>query len=145
MDIQRFRIWIARLLIGIVAILNLQCALAFLLSPDRYLTGFDLTGFPGRLSIQGMGLLFVMWNVPYLFAIWHPLVHRVSLIEAIIMQAIGLMVESILYLQIPSANPAISVSVQRFIGFDASGLVLLAVAWVSLRKLKPVMIKSEKP
>jgi hypothetical protein len=145
MDIQRFRLWISRLLIGIVTILNLQCALAFLFSPGKYLNGFDLTGFPGRLAIQGLGLLFIMWNVPYLFAIWHPVIHRLSLIEAIIMQTIGLLGESALFLQIPSENPAITASIQRFIGFDATGLVLLTVALVSIRKLNPAMIKSETP
>jgi hypothetical protein len=32
-----------------------------------------------------------MWNVPYAVAFWDPVSHRLSLLEAIAMQAIGLL------------------------------------------------------
>ncbi len=48
----------------------------------------------------GMGVLFLMWNVPYAVALWHPLRHRISLYEALAMQAIGLLGESLIYLSL---------------------------------------------
>ena len=84
--------------------------------------------------IRGMGLLFVMWNVPYVFACLNPLKYRVSLIEALIMQAIGLLGETWILFSSDYQNPLITASVHRFIVFDGSGLVLLLIAYVLTTK-----------
>ena len=55
----------ARVLVGVVFVVNVQCALVFLLLPGRYATLFELQGSAGEAIIQGMGVLFLMWNVPY--------------------------------------------------------------------------------
>jgi hypothetical protein len=124
----RRRVWSARALIGLVFLWNVQCAMAFILAPDRFAPGFELGGAAGEAMVRGMGVLFVMWNVPYAVALWHPVRHRVSLYEAIAMQAIGLAGESLILWSLGGAHPVAAASVGRFIAFDAAGLVLLVVA-----------------
>ena len=122
------RVWLARLLIGIVFFFNVQCAVAFLVSPEVYAPGFELGGAPGEGMLRGMGILFLMWNVPYGVALWHPLRHRVSLLEAVAMQAIGVLGESLLLLNLEAGHVLLRQSVGRFILFDAVGLGLLILA-----------------
>jgi hypothetical protein len=127
---------VARLLIGLVVFFNLQCAYFFLFHSADYAPGFELSGVPGAAVVQGMGLLFVMWNVPYLFALVIPLKHTLSLIEAIIMQAVGVFGETILLMVLKGEHPLIRASVLRFIIFDGAGLVLLAVALLLVLRFK---------
>ena len=90
--------------------------------------GFGLSGLIGAQMVRAMGLLFVMWNVPYIFAFLDPRRYRVSLIEAILMQAIGLAGETgILLFGGPYPQP-IPATIQRFIIFDGLGLILLISA-----------------
>lgn len=119
---------IARVLIGLVTFFNLQCAVYFLFQPADYAPGFELTGVPGSAIIQGMGVLFLMWNIPYLFALVNPLKYTVSLVEAVIMQAVGVIGETLLLLALKGEHPLIKASVLRFILFDGGGLVLLIIA-----------------
>lgn len=121
-------IWVSRVLIGAVAFSNLLAAFQFMLQPDIYAPGFELQGEIGTAMIQGMGLLFLMWNVPYIVALLHPYQHLVSLIEAVVMQAIGVIGESILLSLLQGSHPVIRASVIRFIFFDGGGLVLLLAA-----------------
>ncbi len=122
------KLWIARFLIGLVVIFNLQSALAFFLHPGSYTTAYELTGLPGEAAIRGFAILFCMWNIPYLFALWHPLKYRISLVESIIMQAIGLVGESWLVSQIPISHALLRSSIFRFIIFDGTGLFFLLIA-----------------
>ena len=131
------RIWLSRLLIGTVLFLNLQCAVLFLWHPQDYVAGFGVSGAAGEGLVRGMGLLFVMWNVPYAFAFSHPVRRRTSLVEAVVMQAIGLLGETLILLTGDYSNPAIMATVTRFIIFDGGGLVLLVLAYlVSSKKSK---------
>jgi hypothetical protein len=133
------RLNLGRGLIGLVILWNLQAALVFLLWPERYITAFELQGTVGAAMLRGLGVLFVMWNVPYLVALWHPGRHRISLYEALAMQTIGLLGETIIYLTLPVIHLALRASVLRFIAFDALGLVLLAIAvWIT-RDDKPMV------
>ncbi len=120
--------WLARLLIGLVFFFNVQCAIVFLAAPQLYATSFELSGPPGEGALRGLGLLFLMWNVPYAVALWNPARQRASLYEAVAMQAIGVVGETLLLLTFPSGHTAIRASVGRFILFDGSGLVLLVLA-----------------
>lgn len=133
---DKLRLWLARGLIGIVVFFNLDAAFSYLFQPALFAPGFELAGVPGQAMIQGLGLLFVMWNVPYVVAILHPLKHRVSLIEAVVMQAIGVVGESLLLLALESGHPQITASTVRFIIFDGSGLLLLLVALWLCRPLR---------
>ncbi len=104
--------------------------------PADYAPGFELSGVPGSAVIQGMGLLFLMWNIPYLFALVNPLKHFVSLIEAVIMQAVGVVGETILLLVLKGEHPLIKASVLRFILFDGAGLILLIIALLLVLRVK---------
>ena len=126
------RLNLARGLVGLVILWNLQAALVFLLWPDRYTAAFELQGAVGAAMLRGMGVLFLMWNVPYLVALWNPVRYRISLYEALAMQTIGLVGEAIIYLTIPVIHAALRASILRFIAFDALGLLLLLLAaWIT--------------
>ena len=130
---------IARILIGLVFLINIQCALVFLFNPSPYMVGFGLEGAAGEQIVRALGLLFMMWNVPYAFALVNPKKHRISLIEAVIMQAIGLIGEtSILLIGGPYPSP-IESTLKRFILFDGIGLVFLLMAlWFVRNKKLPI-------
>jgi hypothetical protein len=125
-------LWVGRVLIGAVILWNVQCAVAFLAVPGTYAPGFELSGPAGEAMVRGMGVLFLMWNVPYVVALLHPIRHRTSLYEAVTMQAIGLVGESLILWSLGVGHPVVSGTILRFIAFDAAGLVLLALAvWVT--------------
>ena len=120
--------WIARLLIGSVLFVNVQCAILFVTIPADFAPGFELSGPVGEAILRGLGVLFLMWNVPYAVAAYDPLKHRRSLYEAIAMQAIGFFGESWILWQTPPGHPALTASVIRFIIFDGVGLLVLCLA-----------------
>lgn len=122
------RLWLARALIFVVFFFNVDCAVEFLVSPGLYAPGFELTGAPGEGMIRGMGVLFLMWNVPYAVALWHPVRQRVSLWQAVMMQFIGLVGETLLLLTLEPGHAVLRGSVERFIRFDGFGLVCLLLA-----------------
>jgi hypothetical protein len=127
------RLTFARLLTGLVLLWNVQCALSFLLWPERYAPGFELSGAPGAAAVRGMGVLFIMWNVPYALATWHPLRYRVSLYEALAMQSIGFAGETLIYLNLPAVHALARSSIGRFMFFDGAGVILLLLAAIILR------------
>jgi hypothetical protein len=129
----RVRLWAARILIGAVIVWNVQCAVAFLAAPGKYAPGFELAGPAGEAIVRGLGVLFLMWNVPYVVALLHPVRHRTSLYEAVAMQAIGLVGESLILWTLGAGHPIASSSILRFIAFDGAGLVLLALATMITR------------
>ena len=128
------RLWLARLLIFSVTVWTLQAALAFILWPDAYSPGFELSGLPGAVAVRGTGLLFLMWNLPYLVALWHPLRYRLALKLALAMQTVGLVGESLIFLGLTPGHVLLQASILRFILFDAAGLVALAAAFWLGRK-----------
>jgi len=125
---------ITRMLIAIVTFFNLQCAAVFILYPARYAPAFEVSGVPGASFVSALGILFLMWNVPYLFALTNPLKYRTSLIQAVIMQAIGLAGESILFLNTPTSHALLRQTTLRFIIFDGGGLFLLLLAFLITHK-----------
>jgi len=128
---EKSRLWLARLLIAIVTGWNLQAALIFILWPERFMGGFELTGVPGAAAVRGTGILFVMWNVPYLVALWHPFKYRLLVGITAMMQLVGLVGESLILFTLPDGHALLSTSITRFIIFDGSGLILLLGAyWV---------------
>jgi hypothetical protein len=134
---EKSRLWPARLLIALVTIWNLQAALVFILWPERFAPGFELTGGPGVAAVRGTGILFMMWNVPYLVALWHPRKYRLALGMALAMQSIGLVGESLILLTLPDGHAFLRASILRFITFDGVGLLLLATAlWLVQRDAK---------
>lgn len=122
--------WLARICIALVLAWNVQCAVAFLVAPVTYAATFELTGAAGEAAVRGMGVLFLMWNVPYVVALSHPARHRVSLYEAVAMQGIGVVAETLILLSLPTALTIARASIGRFILFDAAGLALLIAATI---------------
>ncbi len=120
--------YLSSILIGIVLFWNLQAALVFILNPSPYIPSFQLEGIPGKVLVQGLGILFLMWNVPYVFACWNPIRNRLSLLEANLMQFIGLVGETLLYSSLPPTETILRATVSRFILFDGIGLVFLLLA-----------------
>jgi hypothetical protein len=124
--------WIARILIGLVLLINGQSALVFFTNPSRFAPAYELSGIPGEAAIQGFAVLFLMWNVPYLVALVDPIKYRISLYEAIVMQSIGLIGESLILSGLPREYTILRNSILRFIIFDGCGLIaLLAAAWIT--------------
>jgi hypothetical protein len=132
------RVWAARLLIAVVVAWNLECALVFLLNPDMFAPGFELAGIPGAAAVRGFAVLFIMWNIPYLVALWRPQRHRLSLWEALAMQTVGVIGESFILLSLPAGHLALQASLLKFIAFDGSGVVLLIGA-ILLEHMKPAV------
>jgi hypothetical protein len=126
------KINLARVLVSIVFFVNIQCALAFLLWPGKYTGSFELSGVPGEAMLRGLGVLFIMWNVPYAVALWNPVRYLMVLWIAVAMQAIGLVGETFIAISIPVEHIDIRSAIARFVFFDAIGLILLlAAAWLS--------------
>jgi hypothetical protein len=132
---SKIRIWSARFLVLIVTFLNLQCAALFLAAPWNFSPGFELSGQVGDAMIRALGLLFVMWNVPYVVAIIHPVKHRVSLFEAVVMQFIGAAGETILLSTLAGSHFMLTGTVTRFIIFDGGGFFVLLAALLIVWKI----------
>lgn len=127
-DLISQKVWAARILIGIVLFFNVQCAILFMAQPGSFIQGFQLSGIPGITMVQGLGILFVMWNIPYIFAAWHPIRFRISLFESLIMQGIGLSGETLLLINLPSGYDNLVNTAIRFIIFDGAGFIFLLLA-----------------
>ena len=137
------KVWIARILVAIVIFINFQAALQYLLNQNAYSGAFELEGIAGMAAVMGVGILYVMWQVPYVFAAINPAAHRLSMTEAVLMQAIGLLGETWLRTRIPVEHTVLRNSILRYIVFDAGGLVLLSVAWALVNKKVIAQKKAE--
>jgi len=115
---------------------NLQGALAYCIWPEQFTPSFELSGKTGEAAVRGIGVLFLMWNVPYFVAAWDPLRNKIALLEALAMQTIGLGGESWIYLTLDPAHSIARATITRFIGFDAAGLILLVIAVWLTRTIK---------
>lgn len=127
-------LWCARIVFGLVFVINVQCALQFVFIPDAYVGAYELEGIAGIIALQGMGIAFLMWNATYPFFIIHPIKWRVIGIIILIQQAIGLIGESLLLAWLPSGHEILATSIQRFIFFDGIGLLAMTVAYFVLIK-----------
>jgi len=135
MPVRDIKLWIGRALIGVVLGWNVACALAFLTQPQHYTPAFGLAGPPADVALRGIGVLFLMWNIPYLVALLQPRRHRLSLYEAVAMQAIGFSGEGLLFLSLPVDYPVLHASIARFMLFDSTGLFFLLLSvWVTREK-----------
>ena len=123
------RVHLARILIGMVTAWNLLAATTFILWPADYVSAYELSGVPGETAVRGVGVLFLMWNIPYLVALWHPVGYRLALILAVIMQLIGLVGEIFILANLSSDHAVLRASILRFIAFDTLGLILLLIAY----------------
>jgi hypothetical protein len=130
-------LWLARIIVGAVFLMNGSCALAFILQPDTYSAGFEVAGVPGRIYVQGLGILFLMWNATYPLVIFHPIRYRAMFVVVLIQQAIGFIGETLLWLMLPSGHSPLRATGLRFMLFDGIGLITMVGAyWVLIRKIK---------
>ena len=136
------RLWLSRILIGAVLFINIQSAVSFLIQPTKYAPAYELAGIPGDSAIRGFGVLFLMWNIPYIVAFLHPIKYQISLYESILMQSIGLVGESIIALGINQDHIILLNSIIRFVIFDGLGLIALITAALILPKRKTSISRS---
>jgi len=132
MDASRLIEWIARIAVGVVFIVNVQCALGFVVDPGAYAAAYELAGVPGEVAVRGLGVAFLMWNVTYPLVIWRPQAHRTLFGVVLVQQLVGLVGESAIALMLPAGHAVLADGIGRFIAFDAFGLVLMGIAFALL-------------
>lgn len=126
---QIYAAWIARLAVGFVFAVNIECALAFILQPENYAPGFEISGVAGSTAVQGFGILFLMWNATYPPVILKPDKYRLLYWIILCQSAIGVIGETWLWFELPAGHAALAATGMRFILFDGLGLVLMAAAF----------------
>ena len=129
MNAHRVTLWLARLALAVVFCFNISCALAFVARPAAYAPGFEVSGVAGEALVRGMGILFLMWNVTYPLAMWHPYRYRWLFLIVVVQQAIGLAGETWMLLTVPPGHPALVATGFRFVAFDGGGFVALLVTF----------------
>ncbi|WP_232050916.1 hypothetical protein [Arabiibacter massiliensis] len=128
----RRAVWVARLAFLAVFVANVQCAVQFVLWPEAYAGGFELAGVPGAAAVRGIGVAFLMWNATYPAVIASPLRFRALAVVVLAQQLVGLVGETWIRLSLPAGHVLLAASIERFVAFDAAGLVLMAAAFVWL-------------
>ncbi len=122
-------VWACRVCFALVFIVNIQCALSYVVMPESFAGGFQLSGVPGVVAVQGIGVAFLMWNATYPAFIVSPQRFKTLGIVVVVQQIIGLVGESAILMNLPSVGYAQLVeSILRFILFDALGLIIMATS-----------------
>lgn len=124
--------WLCRICFAIVFVVNVHCALGYVISPSDFAGGFQLSGVEGAVAVQGIGIAFLMWNATYPLFIVSPQRFRVLGFVVLAQQIIGLVGESVIYLNLPAGFTQLAESINRFIAFDAFGLVIMAISFIML-------------
>jgi hypothetical protein len=122
--------WIARILLSAVFTANLSAAIPFILTPERFTSGFEVSGIPGQVAVRGIGILFLIWNATYPPVIVRPGRYRVLFGVILVQQLIGLIGESVMYLALPESHHALRTTGLRFITFDGFGLLALIAGFL---------------
>ena len=99
--------WVCRICFTIVFIVNIHCAISFIVDPGPYAWNFGLRGDSGHFAVRGLGIVLAQ-------------------------QLIGLIGESLLLPYLPHASFLFAASIMRFIEFDAFGLLIMTIAFVLL-------------
>ncbi|WP_251230975.1 hypothetical protein [Adlercreutzia aquisgranensis] len=127
--------WAVRLAYLLVFAVNVQCALSFAADPQSFVGAYQLqgAGSAGLAAVQGIGVAFLMWNCTYPAVIASPKRFFSLAVVVLVQQAVGLVGETVILLQLPAGYDVLTASVVRFIQFDAFGLVLMgtAFAWMA--------------
>ncbi|MEG0302284.1 hypothetical protein [Gordonibacter sp.] len=124
----------ARVAVAAVFVVNVQCALSFVLQPAAFAGSFELTGagIAGETAVRGLGVAFLMWNATYPAVIASPRRFRALYVVVLVQQAIGLVGESMIRLGLPAGHADLAASIDQFVAFDAAGLVLMAGTFAAL-------------
>lgn len=124
--------WVCRICFTIVFIVNIHCAISFIVDPGPYAWNFGLRGDSGHFAVRGLGIAFLMWNATYPVFIALPNLFKVVGGIVLAQQLIGLIGESLLLPYLPHASFLFAASIMRFIYFDAFGLLIMTVSFVLL-------------
>lgn len=124
-------LWATRLVVALVCAWNLTAAIPFVLNPAAYAYSFEVQGarLGGQVLIRGLGIAFLMWQVPFLPVIWHPGRYRVCFLCLLGMQLLGLAGESAMMAALPPGHGALARTGWRFIAFDSAGLLGMGLAY----------------
>ena len=120
--------WVCRICFTIVFIVNIHCAISFIVDPGPYAWNFGLRGDSGHFAVRA----FLMWNATYPVFIALPNLFKVVGGIVLAQQLIGLIGESLLLPYLPHASFLFAASIMRFIEFDAFGLLIMTIAFVLL-------------
>ena len=126
--------WVARIAVGLVFAMNMECAISYIVNPGGYAAAFELSGVAGEAAIRGLGIAFVMWNATYPLVIARPSTHMTLFRVVLAQQLIGLIGETTILLTLPAGHEQLVSSILRFVVFDAAGLVVMAVAFALVRR-----------
>ena len=124
--------WAVRVGFGLVFLMNVQCAAAFISDPAGYAGAYELTGVAGEAAVRGLGIAFLMWNATYpVFIVW-PEHHRTLGWIIVAQQIIGLVGESLLLAHLPAGHDVLAAGISRFVLFDGLGLIVLTGCMIAL-------------
>lgn len=128
-------VWLARIFVALVCFVNLTAAILFVLCPGAHLRAFEVAGSGegGEALVRGLGVAFLMWQVPFLPVIWRPDRYRVCFGCLLGMQFVGLVGESLMMFGLPSGHVQLRATGWRFIAFDGVGLVGMGLAFAATR------------
>jgi hypothetical protein len=132
-------VWLARITVSVVFLANINAAFAFIFRPERYVSGFEIEGVAGLVIVQGIGILFLMWNATYPLVILQPLRHMSIFSIVLIQQAIGVIGESWIFLTLPLGHAALRRTGLRFILFDGVGLLAMLIVYLLLWRTNRVV------
>jgi hypothetical protein len=127
-------LWAARIIVLLVCCWNLTAAIPFVLDPSGHVRSFEVSdcGVGGELLVRGLGVAFLMWQVPFIPVIWRPGRNRVCFCCLLGMQAIGLAGETLMLAGLPDGHASLRAIGWRFIAFDGAGLVGMGLAYAAL-------------
>lgn len=125
--------WVVRIVVGVVFAVNVWCALVFIVDPETYAGGFELSRLPGRIIVQSFGILFLMWNATYPPVLFDPDKYRTLFQIVLLQQTIGVIGETWLLLTLPPGHSALQTTGLRFLVFDGLGLTAMGMVYGILR------------
>lgn len=133
-EIRNRWLLLCRLVVGMVFAWNLSAAIPFVVNPAAYTVGFQVAdcGIGGEVLVRGLGIAFLMWQVPFIPVIWNPGRQQTVFACLLGMQLIGLLGESLMMVLLPDGNSLLRATGWRFILFDGSGLLLMGIAYAVL-------------
>ena len=131
---QRVVLWTTRFVVALVCFFNLTAAIPFVANPAGHLFSFGVEGcgIGGEVLVRGLGIAFLMWQVPFFPVIWHPGRHRVCFVCVLVMQLVGLIGEILMMAGLPGGHQALRATGWRFIVFDGGGLLGMGVMYALL-------------
>lgn len=131
----RASVWFARIAVLAVFVVNVQCAISFIVAPEVHMASYALSGQSGIVVMRSIGITFLMWNATYPAVIWNPSRNRTVYIIVLVQQVIGLIGESLLCISVMGQSDVLVSSLLRFIIFDGCGLVLMAIGFVLVSRI----------